>query len=142
MCLHAAARAGARFVVSRATGAWQKWWSLFRDWNNRTVAQPAYGFAGFDGIDWDLEGNDNAGSPWNYFTPDCMDLVGTMSQAAKADGFIVTLVPPQSYFDVTTPLFDLSLLHAYPEYHPTFAYHGYNACVRFVSLPWWVAHAY
>ena len=34
-----------------------------------------------------------------------------MSQAAKDAGFLVTMVPPESYLDPTTSAFDLSLLH-------------------------------
>eukprot|EP00041_Stephanoeca_diplocostata_P034845 m.1207568 g.1207568 ORF g.1207568 m.1207568 type:complete len:209 (+) comp24586_c0_seq96:2193-2819(+) len=55
-----------------------------------------------------------------------MKVVGEMSQAAKADGYLVTMVPPESYLDPTLPGFDLSLLHAYPEWHPEFKYHGLN----------------
>ncbi len=80
----------------------------------------------FDGLDWDLEGNDNATSPWNTFALDTLDIVGGMSQLAKSDGYLVTLVPPESYFDVSTPLFDRALTHPYPEWHPEFLYHGHN----------------
>jgi hypothetical protein len=58
-----------------------------------------------------------------------------MSQAAKAAGYLVTLVPPQSYFDASTSLFDLSLTHAYPDYHGDFFYHGHNACVGWFAAP-------
>jgi hypothetical protein len=37
--------------------------------------------------------------------------MGTLSKAAHDDGFIVTLVPPESYFDVTTSSYDRSLTH-------------------------------
>lgn len=88
---------------------------------------------GFDGFDWDLEGNDDASSPWNHFTIECIELVGTMSQSAKAAGFVVTLVPPQSYFDITTSEFDLSLTHDYSDYHPEFHYRGKNAYTALVA---------
>jgi len=114
------------------TGA--EWWEVWKKWN-QGMAHPELGFHGFDGIDWDLEGNDKVSSPWNHFTAECMDLVGTMSQAAKQDGFVVTLVPPQSYFDATTSKFDLSLLHAYSYFHPEFAYHGFNAYAL-----WWTKY--
>ena len=53
--------------------------------------------------------------------------MGTLSKAAHDDGFIVTLVPPESYFDVTTSSYDRSLTHPYPEpWHPEFLYHGRN----------------
>jgi hypothetical protein len=57
----------------------------------------------------------------------CLDTVGKFSLAAKADGYVVTLVPPESYYDITTGLFDLSLLHAYPEGPASFKYHGHSA---------------
>ena len=41
-------------------------------------------------------------------------------------GFVVSLVPPQSYWDVTTGSFDLSLLHSYSDFHPEFHYRGQN----------------
>ena len=88
-------------------------------WNNDT----------FDGFDWDIEGNDDITSPYNTFTQPCLDLMGRMSQLAKKDGFIVAMAPAESYLDPTTPAFDLSLSHNYPEWtitHPTFLYHGHN----------------
>ena len=82
----------------------------------------------FDGIDWDLEGNDAPASPWNTISLDTLQIVGEVSQAAKRDGFLVTMVPAESYLDASTPLFDLSLTNAYPEaWHPEFRYHGRNA---------------
>jgi hypothetical protein len=36
------------------------------------------------------------------------------------------MVPPQSYFDVTTSAVDLNLTWSYPEYQPTFKYHAHN----------------
>lgn len=42
----------------------------------------AYGNV-FDGIDWDFEGNDDLQSPYNYFTLDCLDKMGQISQLAK-----------------------------------------------------------
>ena len=61
------------------------------------------------------------------FTPECLTLVGEMSVAAKADGFIVSLVPPQSYFDVSTSRFSRSLTLAYSDWHPEFHYRGANS---------------
>lgn len=42
-------------------------------------------FAGdiFDGIDWDLEGNDDLESPYNIFSIDCLDRMGEISELAK-----------------------------------------------------------
>ena len=65
-----------------------EWFNIFEKWNSDAAASvPAeLAWQGFDGIDWDLEGNDEPSSPWNHFTVECIDLVGTMSQAAKAAG--------------------------------------------------------
>ena len=106
------------------------WFEAWHAWNTGpAVSRPSLGWHGFDGIDWDLEGNDNVNSTWNHFTTAGMALVGDMSVAAKRAGYVVTLVPPQSYFDVTRSAFDLSLLHGYPDFHPKFKYHGHNAYV-------------
>jgi hypothetical protein len=51
--------------------------------------------------------------------------MGEVSQLAKAAGYIVSLVPPQSYLDYDTRNFDQSVLHA-PSWEPTFRYQGYN----------------
>ena len=41
-----------------------------------------------------------------------------MSSAAKRAGYVVTMVPAQSYFDVSAATFNRTLLHAYPDWHP------------------------
>lgn len=41
----------------------------------------------FDGIDWDLEGHDRIDSPTNFFTTDCLEKIGVVSQLAKAGRF-------------------------------------------------------
>lgn len=46
----------------------------------------------FDGIDWDLEGNDNLQHPNNEFTLECLDQMGVLSQLMKKNGYIVTMV--------------------------------------------------
>ena len=68
-------------------------------------------------------------SPYNTFTVEVLDTVGVFSQLAQADGYIVSLVPPESYLDpLTAPLYDRSLLWAYPDgWQPNFKYHGHNA---------------
>lgn len=85
----------------------------------------------FDGLDWDLEGNDDKQSPYNHLTPEGLHLVVDMSVALKQTGYIVSMVPAQSYLDVATGLFNRTLLNAYPEYHPEFAYHGLN-CYSYI----------
>ena len=100
-----------------------QFYAQFKAWNDALQAQ--YNFS-FQGIDWDLEGNDDRRSPWNSLALETLQVVGEMSLAAKADGYIVTLVPAESYFDVSSPLFDRGLLFPYPEWHPDFRYHGRN----------------
>ena len=102
-------------------------WAAWKDWNENVIA-PAGLSGGFDGIDWDMEGANDPASPTNYLNVDMMDLVGQMSQLAKQDGYIVSMVPPESYLDQTTSQFDSSLLHPYAEWKPyvTFNYHGHN----------------
>lgn len=96
------------------------WFRTWKAWNEQ-LPRP------FDGFDWDLEGNDVVSSRWNHFTRACLDLVVAMSEAAKADGYVVSMVPAQSYLDESTSSFNPSLLNAYEDWHPDFAYHGMNA---------------
>lgn len=52
---------------------------------------------------------------------------GVFSQLAQRDGFIVSMVPPESYLDSSTSKFDQSLLHSYDDgWHPEFKYHAHN----------------
>lgn len=97
----------------------QSWFEVWRDWN-ALLPRP------FDGFDWDLEGNGHADSVYNAFTAEVLNVVVDMSVAAKADGFIVTMVPPQSFLDHTTSSFNFSLTLAYPDWHPEFKGHGQN----------------
>ena len=58
----------------------------------------------------------------------------------------MTLVPPESYFDVSTGLFDLDLHHEYPEWTadfqarglPPFRYHGRNVRCGVARALLWV----
>jgi Glycosyl hydrolases family 18 len=111
----------------------QEAYNSWNQWNLNVVANKNFDFAGFDGFDWDLEGNDDPNSIWNAFTVDCLDLIGQMSSLAKKDGYITTLAPAESYFDPSTNAFDRSLKHTYKEWEPTlnFAYHGRN-CYAYV----------
>ena len=108
-------------------------WAAWKEWNSGHVARASIGFNGFDGIDWDLEGNDDKRDPGNVFSVDTLDLMGRVSQLAKQDGFLVGIAPAESYLDVTTPAFDLSLLHTHPEWEGVveFGYHGRN-CYAYV----------
>lgn len=96
-----------------------EYFDAFAAWNE-ALPRP------FDGFDWDLEGNDNVDSPYNTFTSTTLNQMVDMSTAAKAEGYVVTLVPAQSYLDVSTSEFNLSLLNAYADWHPEFSYHGLN----------------
>lgn len=104
-------------------------YASWHTWNTQIAARPNVGFHGFDGIDWDVEGNDTPSSPYNQFTVSCLQLMGRFSQIAKQHGYIVAMAPAESYLDPTTSLFDRSLLHTYSEWdkiQPDFAYHGHN----------------
>jgi hypothetical protein len=46
---------------------------IYEAWNDLEV---------FDGIDWDLEGNDDLKSPYNHFSLDCLDNMGEISELA------------------------------------------------------------
>lgn len=103
-------------------------YAMWKKWNEGTVARN--GWAGFDGIDWDMEGVNTLSDPNNAFTVQCLDFTGQFSQLAKADGYRVSMVPPESYWDVSSPLFDLSLRHNYPYadgWNTNFYYHGRSA---------------
>lgn len=107
-------------------------------WNKEIAARPEKGFYGFDGFDWDIEGNDDPDSPNNLFSKDCLDYMGQFSQMAKyIDGYIVSMAPAESYFDPTRNGFDRSLLHGYPEWEPEldppFRYHGLNAYAYLIA---------
>lgn len=98
-------------------------------WNREVVARPERGWAGFDGWDWDLEGNDDVESPHNHFSIAVLDIMGRIGQLAKRHNYIFGMAPAESYLDYSTPEFSRSLRFPYPEYHdlqPEFKYHGRN----------------
>lgn len=106
-----------------------EYYQAFKHWNENVIAKKEFGFYGFDGFDWDLEGNDDLKSDYNFFSVKCLDLMGEMSQIAKSEGYLITMAPCESYLDPTTSLFDRSLLLEYDEYkylNPPFTYHGRN----------------
>lgn len=100
-------------------------YKAFDTWNRATLkGEPL-----FHGLDWDIEGHDNVTEPGNHFTAAELRVMGELSQLAKRDGYIVSLVPAESYLDPSLPDFSLSLLLDYPEWRelqPNFAYHGRN----------------
>jgi hypothetical protein len=71
------------------------WWESWKKWNQEVVARPSLNFHGFEGFDWDIEGNDKVSSEYNVFTVECLDLMGRLSQLAKHEGYIVAIMPPQ-----------------------------------------------
>ena len=94
-----------------------EWWQIFEKWNN--VAE-------YDGIDWDVEGNDDLSSAENVLPNATLTLMFDMSKAAKDAGALVSLVPAQSYFDPTANTFDYKLNASYNDWHPDFPYRGTN----------------
>mmetsp|Transcript_82293 Transcript_82293/g.130119 ORF Transcript_82293/g.130119 Transcript_82293/m.130119 type:complete len:223 (-) Transcript_82293:133-801(-) len=63
-----------------------------------------------------------------------MQLVVDMSSFAKKAGYLVTMAPVQSYFDVTTSKFNRFLNNSNEDYHPDFFYRGRNSYAY-----WWAA---
>ena len=110
-----------------------QWWDTWKKWNENEVAQPDLGFQGFDGIDWDLEGNDDVDNKQNYYPEQEMTCVGTMSQAAKRDGYLITMVPPQSYLTPSFATFSRNVTWNYPFYKPDFVWHGMNIYAEWLA---------
>jgi chitinase len=83
----------------------------------------------FHGIDWDPEGHDDLEHISNSFTLECLDKIGTISQLAKRDGYIVTMAPAQSYLDPETSRFSrhVNCTDPYRPWHSEFHYFGPNA---------------
>jgi len=91
---------------------------------NADMVKNVPGFPGFAGIDWDIEGVNQAGSPSNMFKEAELQIILDMSESLRQD-FLVSMVPPQSYFDCHQPNFDLSLQNAATS-TPGFHYHAKN----------------
>jgi len=108
-------------------------WLAWKEWNKEVDAAGLPG--GFDGIDWDMEGANDPEASSNVLTIEMLDLVGEMSQMAQIDGYIVSIVPPESYLDTTTSAFDMSLLHPYSEWEGIvdFYYHGHNCYAYLIA---------
>ena len=87
-------------------------------------------FTGFDGIDWDIEGNDNR-DIWNTLDKKALDFIGEFSQLAKSNGFLVSMAPAESYFDPNFSTFSTSLVLPWEDFHPEFKYHGMN-CYSYI----------
>ena len=83
----------------------EEWFAAWEDWNRGVVQElqltigggPEDGlrdFDGFDGLDWDMEGNDDVASERNDLDLSTLDLFGALSVAMKRGGYLVTMVPP------------------------------------------------
>lgn len=91
-------------------------------------------FGGFAGFDWDIEGHDAPESPTSTMSPQALQLMGGVSQLAKAAGYVVAMAPAQSYLDPTTRDFSLSLSLAH-SHQPDFLYRGRN-CYAALLAGW------
>jgi len=83
----------------------------------------------FHGLDIDFEGNDVLTSPLNFISEEELDLVGELILLAKADDYILTIAPPQSYFDIHTSQYSPFLNLTDPtrtSWHADFSYFGRN----------------
>lgn len=72
----------------------EAWWSALAAYDRSAQAAGLVG--GFDGIDWDIEGNDTPLAKRNHFPPDELRLMARISELAKAEGKLVAMVPAQS----------------------------------------------
>jgi chitinase len=102
--------------------------AAMQEWNEKLP------FGGFDGFDWDVEGNDDPTSQYNTFKTQTLHLIGRISVLAKQSGYIVAMAPAESYLDPTTSVFSLSLQFNHSEWKATetntvldFPYHGRNS---------------
>lgn len=110
----------------------QAWWQALRSY---FLSADAAGLAGgFDGIDWDLEGNDNRSAARNLFPADELRGIARISELAKADGKLVFMVPPQSYLNAETHAFALDVIRPATCWHPEFLYAGRNVYAALLAL--------
>ena len=75
------------------------------------VKKNTSGYFTYDGVDWDFEGNDNLNASTNVMGRWELDTIVEFSKllkgksniepGAKDDPYIVSIVPPESYFDVS-----------------------------------------
>ena len=108
------------------------WWKALRSYDAQADAAGLAG--GFDGIDWDLEGNDNRSAKRNLFPADELRGVARISELAKADGKLVFMVPPQSYLNSETEEFALDVIRPATCWHPEFLYAGRNVYAALLAL--------
>jgi len=113
----------------------QQWFSAWQKWNENVVARPSLGWEGFDGFDWDIEGVDTYQAKDNTFTLQLMDLIGTMSTAAKEAGYVVTMAPMESTMNPQSMYFSTGMNNVYYDWEEwkesnssPFPYHALNQC--------------
>lgn len=89
------------------------WFNELHKWNisvlNNLDMQNDYNELGFDGFDFDLEGNDDLQSEYNHFTIKQLDLIGTLAQELKKNSYLIGIAPSQSYINCVDNEFDLNL---------------------------------
>jgi len=107
----------------------QVWYTTWRIWNEALMT--IYGFK-FDGLDWAVGGEDPVSGANNHFSLALLDLMGQVSRLAKADGYIVTLSPAQSYLDVENTAFSLNV-NLSQSWALSFPYHGANVYAYLVA---------
>jgi len=109
-----------------------EWFDIFDAWN----VEAGGGERLFDGIDWDLEGNDNPNSTYAKLPLETLHLMGEMSVAAKKAGYVVSLAPAQSYMDVTTTEFGYGLNYypSQPWHQDDFPYAGRNNYCYLITI--------
>lgn len=97
-----------------------QWFATFDAWNRRSSGT---GAPLFDGFDWDVEGCTEK----SWASLEVLSVMGEMSVAAKASGYIVAMAPAQSYLDVETSEFNLALNNPpVASWNADFHYHGRN----------------
>lgn len=105
-----------------------EWYAEWQRWNTEETARPEYGWHGFAGFDWDIEGNDDGAHHGNMFTLEALDLMGALSVLAKEEGYTVAMAPAQSYLDSGTSEFSRRVSFPPREpWHQDFPYSGRNA---------------
>jgi len=119
-----------------------QWWSTWKLWNTafttQVLASGGSSWSGFDGVDLDVEGANNSTSSDNHFSELLLELCGTFSMAAKQDGYLSTMVPPQSYLDCGSSAYDRAgaVTHA-DSWKPDFTYHGQNTYASLLAKWGW-----
>ncbi|KAJ8607229.1 hypothetical protein CTAYLR_009926 [Chrysophaeum taylorii] len=103
------------------------WWETWETWNDGV----------FDGVDWDLEGHDDAAAPTTTLTAEVEDIVVDFTRLARENGYVVGAAPAESYLDANSngASFSRRLDHSPPwrDGDAPFPYAGRNAYARLVS---------